>query len=329
MYTSTKGCSIGLALLAALVLLLPATSWAQTPRWGKSYFPDVQVVTQDGKPLRFYDDLVKDRIFVVNFLFTTCRDFCPLAASRLSELQERLGDAMGREIFFYSITVDPETDTPERLKEYARTFQAGPGWLFLTGKPEDIRAIRYKLGDRGKTLSDHRNEILLGNGTSGEWARNSVLGDINSLAVAVRSMDPNWRPAASAGHTPKPVVWDFSSRPGEALYKRMCAGCHTVGGGDRAGPDLAGVLRRRDRAWLLRYISNPERMRAEKDPVAVDLVANFPAVRMPGLGVSESDAGDLLAYIANREAEEKHTRPLDSLLGLTTHTGVPLASEVL
>src|SRR5688572_11167586 len=181
---------LALVLLAAAGLRITASGAQTPPRWGKSYFPDVQLVTQDGKAVRFYDDLVKDKIFVLSFLFTTCRDFCPLAAARLSELQEKLGDAVGRDVYFYSISVDPETDTPERLKEYAKTFRAGPGWLFLTGKPEDIRALRYKFGDRAKTLSQHRNEVLLGNGATGDWARNSVMADLNSLAVAVRGMDP-------------------------------------------------------------------------------------------------------------------------------------------
>jgi protein SCO1/2 len=322
--------SVGLALLAAFVLLLPSPGWAGGSRWGKGYIPNVELVTQDGKRLRFYEDLIKDKVFVVDFLFTTCRDFCPLAAARLAELQEKLGDAMGRDIFFYSISIDPETDTPERLKDYARTFQAGPGWLFLTGKPEDIREIRYKLGDRGKTLSEHRNEVLLGNGATGVWARNSVLGDLNSLALVVRGMDPKWRPSVSAGHAPKPVKWDFSAHPGEALYKRMCAGCHTVGQGARAGPDLAGITGRRDRDWLVRFISDPERMRAQKDPVALALAANFPTVRMPVLGVSQSDAGDLIAYVVHREEEDaKRTHPLESLFGLTTHTGARLTSEAV
>src|SRR6202008_4762833 len=120
-----------------------------------------------------------------------------------------------------SLSIDPETDTPERLKGYADTFRAGPGWLFLTGKREDINAIRHKLGERSKTLSDHRNEILLGNGATGEWARNNVLGDLDSLALAVRSMDPRWRPdAGTFGMPPKIIPFDLASRPGQALYTR-------------------------------------------------------------------------------------------------------------
>jgi protein SCO1 len=323
--------SVALAMLTALAVLLPDASGAQTSRWGKAYFPNATVITQDGKSLQFFDDLIKDKVFVISFLYTSCRDICPLATSRLAELQEKLGDSMGRDIFFYSISIDPETDTPERLKEYANTFQAGPGWLFLTGTPHDIDAIRHKLGERSRVLSEHRNEILLGNGATGEWARNNVLGDLDSLALTVRSMDPKWRPAGGTAHTGlKALKFDFASQPGQALFKRLCAGCHTVGRGDRVGPDLAGAIGHRDRDWLVSFIANPEKMRREKDPIALGLVAKFPTVRMPALGISDSDAGDLLAYIAHLEAQHaKRVRPLDSLLALTTHGGSRLAPELV
>jgi protein SCO1 len=318
-----------LIVLAFLMSMFFPSFEAQASRWGKSYFPDAKVVTQDGKTLQFYDDLIKDKIFVISFLFTSCKDVCPLATSRLAELQDKLGDSMGRDIFFYSISIDPETDTPERLKGYANAFRAGPGWLFLTGKPEDIHAIRHKLGERSRVLSDHRNEVLLGNGGTGEWARNSALGDLDSLALAVRGMDPKWRAAAGTARTnPKIVRFDLASQPGQALYRRLCAGCHTVGRGDRVGPDLAGSTGRRERAWLVSYISDPEKMRAQQDPVALALAAKFPAVRMPAMGISDADAADLLAYIAHLETRHaKRTRPLESLFALTTHRGERLAPE--
>jgi protein SCO1/2 len=321
----------GLVLLSALTFLVASAGGAETRRWGKGYFPDVKVVTQDGKALRFYDDLIDGKIFVLSFLFTTCRDICPLATARLAELQDKLGDAMGRDVFFYSLSIDPETDTPARLKEYADTFRAGPGWLFLTGRPEDVHALRHKLGERSRVLSDHRNEILLGNGATGEWARNNVLGDLDSLAFTVRSMDPKWRPPEGARRvTPKAVTVDFAARPGQALYKRLCAGCHTVGQGDRVGPDLAGIAGRREREWLVRFISDPERMRRQKDPAALELVARFPTVRMPPMGVSGNDVGDLLAYVAHLEGQgANQARPLDALSGLTTHKGARLTPAML
>ena len=318
------------ALLAALALLLASTGGVVAQRWGKSYFPDAKVVTQDGKTLRFYDDLIKDKVFVISFLFTTCKDVCPLATARLAELQDKLGASMGRDIFFYSISIDPETDTPARLKQYAAAFGAGPGWLFLTGAPDEIRAIRHKLGERSKVLSEHRNEVLLGNGATGEWARNNVLGDIESLALTVRSMDSKWRPAAGASRPPQAIKVDLAARPGQALYKRLCAGCHSVGKGDRVGPDLAGILGRRDHDWLVRFIADPDKMRVQKDPAAIELAARFPAVRMPAMGVTPRDAADLIAYIVHLEAGEgKRTQPLAALSGLTAHTGVKFAAEAV
>lgn len=305
-----------------VAVALACTCAAEASRWGRDYFPDVTVVTQEGKRLRFYDDLIKDKVFVISFLFTSCRDICPLMASRLSELQDKLGDSMGRDIHFYSISVDPETDTPARLKQYADTFGAGPGWLFLTGRIEEIRALRHKLGDRSALLSEHRNEVLLGNGRTGEWARNNLLADLDGVAVAVRSMDPAWHPAAGAAGGLKTHPRDSALVPGQSLYARLCAGCHTVGKGDRVGPDLAGILGRRDIAWLTRFVADPEKMRNEKDPAAVELAKKYPRVRMPPLGLSKSDVADVLSYVARLETSwAAQQRPLEALTGLTTHLG--------
>jgi cytochrome oxidase Cu insertion factor (SCO1/SenC/PrrC family) len=313
-------------LIASAAIL--AAPEAQASRWGKSYFPDVRVVTHDGKTVRFYDDLIKDRIFVISFLFTTCRDICPLTTSRLAELQAQLGDAMGRDIFFYSITIDPENDTPEKMKQYADTFGAGPGWLFLTGAPADIHTIRHKLGERSKVLSDHRNEILLGNGRTGEWARNNVMGDLTSLALTVRSMDPAWRPGPGLSRTP-PKVLELGARPGQALFKRLCAGCHTVGKGDRVGPDLEGVTLRRDPDWLVKFIANPEKLRRQRDPTALALVRRYPTVRMPAFGISENDAQDLIAFLDPRPAVQSQADLLTPLSALTDQYGAKFSLERL
>src|SRR5262245_22107071 len=186
-------------LLATLAL---AAGQAQPGRWGKDYVPNVPVVAHDGRVLKFYDDLIKDKIVVLSFIYTSCKDICPLATSRLGEAQEKLGDRVGRDIFFYSISIDPEHDTPERLKQYADAFHAGPGWLFLTGLPEDIQTIRFKFGDRRPELIDHRNDVVLGNGATGEWQRENALGDIEHFVGAIKAMDPQWRLEDVAGAGP-------------------------------------------------------------------------------------------------------------------------------
>jgi protein SCO1/2 len=296
---------------AAVVAAVGATAiWnsgdskaAQERPWGESYIPNTTVMTQRGKPVKFYDDLVKGKIVIISFIYTSCTDICPLTTARIAQLEEKLGDMVGREIFFISMTVDPERDTPERLKEYAERFGAGPGWSFVTGKPADIRAINYKFGDRSAILSEHRNEIVMGNDTTGEWQKDSVFGDIDRLALTVRSLDPKWHdqvrpPQNITGLTGTAM----SSQPGQALFKKMCAPCHTIGVGDRVGPDLRGVTARREKPWLEEFIQNPSKMRAKKDPTALALATEYPAVRMPAVGLAPADAADLISYLGEETA---------------------------
>ena len=119
---------------------------AQNSRWGANYFPNVPLTTQDGKTVHFYDDLIKGKIVAINLIYTTCKYACPLETARMRQVQQVLGDRMGKDVFFYSITIDPEHDTPAVLKDYAEKFHAGPGWLFLTGKQADIDLIQRKVG---------------------------------------------------------------------------------------------------------------------------------------------------------------------------------------
>src|SRR5262245_10758866 len=318
---------------AAVAALGVSTALLATPcaagRWDGSYVPNVPVVTQDGKVLAFWDDLIKDKIFVISFFYTSCTQICPLATARLSELQSILGDAMGRDIFFYSISIDPENDTPKRLKAYAEAMQAGPGWLFLTGIPEDIKAIRDKLGDRAKALNEHRNEVLLGNGATGEWQRDNPLSDLPRLGMTIRAMRADWRaeranpPRASA---PAPLANTASM---QAMFAKACAGCHSIGRGDRVGPDLAGVAERRPTDWLMRVTANPDSLRSQKDPIALALMHKYPTIRMPAMGISEGEALDLMAYIQAQQPKKPAQLSLHALLALTTQDGAPLSASAL
>jgi len=296
----------GITMLAMLAIAVPQSARAQS-RWGEGYFPNLPVVTQDGKTRHFYDDLLKGKIVVINFIYTSCQDICPVATARLAQVEEKLGDKVGRDFFFISMTVDPEHDTPERLNEYAKAFGAGPGWSFVTGKPEDIRAINYKLGERSTSLSEHRNEMVLGNEPSGQWQRDNVFGDLDRLVITIQGMDPKSRdevrtvPDSRLGNT----ALKISNQPGQALFTKICAPCHTIGVGDRVGPDLRGITQRRDHAWLSSYIRNPGRLRAQQDPVALELAARFPSVRMPVLGLAEVDAADLINYLEAQTAKLK------------------------
>jgi protein SCO1/2 len=290
-----------LAALAAAALCAPADA----QRRGPDFFPNLPVVDQDGQQLKFYDDLIKDKIVIVMFIYTSCTDICPLTTARMTQIEDKLGAAVGRDIFIVSMTVDPEHDTPERLKAYAKAFGTGPGWTFVTGKAEDIRAINYKLGERSKVLSEHRNEIVLGNDATGEWQRDNVMGDLDRVTLTIRAMDPKWRdqvrqvPRSSAMNTGIAL----GTQPGQAMYKKICAPCHTIGVGDRVGPDLRGITERRDRAWLASYIRNPAAMLARNDPAAQAMAAKFESVRMPNLRLSEQDADDLIGFLGEENAK--------------------------
>ena len=286
------------AALAVAAVAAPAPSEAQGRRWGDGYFPNLPVVTQDGKTLRFYDDVLKGKIVIVNFMYTNCPDICGLATARLSQAEERLRELVGKELFFVSLTVDPEHDTPQKLKEFADSFGIGDGWLFLTGKPEDIRAINAQFGERSGSLDQHRLGIVLGNDATGEWARNSALGDMERFILDVRSMDPKWRDRVMGVRTAtSDSGYELSTEPGQVLFKKMCAPCHTIGVGDRVGPDLRDVTLRRDRDWLTRFIIDASQMRREKDPTALALADKYKGVRMPRLGLTKNDAEDMITYL--------------------------------
>src|SRR5918999_920504 len=157
-----------LAWLTAIVASVPQTAgMAANERWGANYFPNVVLTTHDGTQVRFFDDLIKGKIVAINLIYTSCQYACPLETARLAQVYRLLGDRMGRDVFFYSITIDPEHDTPAVLKEYAKKYGAGPGWTFLTGNAADIELISKKLGlytPRALANADgHRPFLLVGN----------------------------------------------------------------------------------------------------------------------------------------------------------------------
>jgi len=285
--------------VSAASAVVSGASVAQSRPWSEGYIPNLPVVTQDGKTVQFYDDLIKGKIVIISFIYTSCTDICPLTTARLAQVEEKLGDLVGKDIFMVSMSVDPERDTPQRLKEYSDAFQTGPGWTFVTGKPEDIRAINFKFGERSQVLNEHRNEIVLGNDVTSQWQRDSAFADLTRLVITIKALDPK---LSDRERTPEPnlagnAALALTNKPGQALFKKICAPCHTIGVGDRVGPDLRGVTARRERAWLAAYIQNPARLRAARDPAALALAEKYRAVRMPALGIAQNDASDLIAYL--------------------------------
>ncbi|WP_252088647.1 SCO family protein [Pseudomonas sp. MWU13-3659] len=298
-------------LLPLLVLLtlpgaLPPTSADPSP-WGADYFPNILLLTQDGQHVHFYDDLIKGKVVAINFIFTGCGETCPVETARLRQVQKLLGERVGQDIFFYSISIDPYNDTPTTLKRYAEKFAIGPGWTLLTGEAADIEQLRRSLGlyieglENGRS-KDHNLSLIIGNQATGRWMKASPFESPYILADRLANSLHNWKTASAQRHdyTQAPEIRPPSA--GEQLFRTRCSSCHTVGeaepGATRGiGPDLLGVTRQREQAWLKRWLLAPEQMLAERDALAMLLYGQYNQLAMPNLRLGETEVAALLAYL--------------------------------
>jgi len=133
-------------------------------------FADVSLLNQDGMPVRLEQDLVGEHLVVIGFIYTRCTTVCPVVSATMGKVQQQLGGRVGQDIQLVSISVDPQHDDARRLQRYARAFQKGPGWSWLTGTPYAIGATLKGLGFSAD-LSRHPPLILVGDGRSGHWKR--------------------------------------------------------------------------------------------------------------------------------------------------------------
>lgn len=277
----------------------PVTPAANRSRWGADYFPNLPLVNQDGVTVRFYDDLLKDKAVAINVIYTSCKDECPLETANLVRLQKMLGDRVGKDIFFYSISIDPETDTPKVLKAYAEKFGTGPGWQFLTGKPEDIKLIVRKLGlsrdSDARNRDGHTASLMVGNVPGGLWLRNSAVDNPQFLVAKIGTFLGKWKDIMPQKSYTEARFVDL--KDGQYLFQSRCSACHSIGEGKRHGPDLLGVTARRDRNWVARYIQSPNLMQAQGDATAAELARQYTDVRMPNLNLSNDDVAAVIKFI--------------------------------
>jgi protein SCO1/2 len=142
---------------------------------GTKHFPNFLMRTHEGKEVRFYDDLIHGKHVVINMMYADCKGLCPPITANLVKVQELLKDRVGKDIFIYSITLRPETDSPQALKDYAKMHGVKPGWLFLTGRAADVEALRRKLGFtdpdpvRDKDKANHIGLLRIGNEVTDTW----------------------------------------------------------------------------------------------------------------------------------------------------------------
>jgi protein SCO1/2 len=160
------------------------------------YFPNFELTTQESKKVRFYDDLIKDKIVVINFMYAQCEGICVPVTQNLKRVQNLLGKRVGRDIFMYSITLKPEEDTPEKLKHYVQMHKLKPGWTFLTGKSDEIALLRRKLGfsdakaKLDKDVTNHIGMIRYGNEARQWWAMCPGQANPPWIVESILWMDP-------------------------------------------------------------------------------------------------------------------------------------------
>ena len=173
----------------------PAVNSSARERIRKRHFPNVLLTAHTGEQVRFYDDLIKDKIVVINFMYVKCEGVCPGITANLVRLQKLLGARLGRDIFMYSFTLKPEEDSPEVLRRYATAYRVKEGWTFYTGPPDDMELLRRKLGftDPDPRLdadkSNHIGNIRYGNEPLQLWGSCPGLSKASWMAESISWVD--------------------------------------------------------------------------------------------------------------------------------------------
>jgi protein SCO1 len=175
MFELTRRRMLALPALAP-ALMVSAARQALAAGYGADYFPNVLLRNQDDKPVRFYDDIIKGKLVVIQFTYASCKGKCPIVTANLVQVQHLLGNRVGHDIFMYSITLKPEEDTPAVLKQHMAMHGIGPGWWFLTGRHEDVELLRRKFGQVDldpavdADVSQHTGMIRVGNEPYERWS---------------------------------------------------------------------------------------------------------------------------------------------------------------
>ena len=189
------------------------TGLSTREKLAKRYFPNFELTTHEGKKVRFYDDLIKDKIVVINFMYAKCEGVCMPITMNLKRVQNLLGARVGKDIFMYSITLKPQEDTPGKLKEYVRAHRIKPGWTFLTGKPEEIDKLRRSLGFKDakakldQDLTNHTGMVKYGNEARQWWAMFPGKANAPWIVESISWMDgPNAKPIRASRKPSEPVM---------------------------------------------------------------------------------------------------------------------------
>ena len=176
---------VALIMIAFVNVTRAQADLPQSP--SKLSVPDIAVVDQKGKHLRFDSDILKGRIAVINTFFTNCTAICPITQETFSRLSKSLGDRLGRDVVLVSISVDPESDTPQHMRHWGEKFHAGPGWILVTGTKREIEQLLKSLGLFAPGAKRHQTAVLIGNPSTG-WIRESGFASQEKLKNMIDEM---------------------------------------------------------------------------------------------------------------------------------------------
>lgn len=298
----------------AVILLITCWISALASVWDESFFPNTELINDRGETVRFFDDLVKDKIVVILFIYTSCPDVCPLETAQMVKVQNLLGDRMAGDgmdgdVHFYSITIDPDVDTPEVLADYKARF--GARWMHLTGDEQEIIEIRRRLGlyleDQPGGAYNHNINLIMGNQKTGRWMTRSPFENVYVLADQIGNWLDGWTRMSDRdqNYGDAPALRQMSE--GESLYRTRCATCHSLDGKDpenAIGPDLLGVTFLRDHEWLINWIRAPNEMLANRDPLAMALFEQYNRVPMPNMRLNRYETFAILDYLEDVTREK-------------------------
>lgn len=172
------------------------TNWDGRDTLSATPFPNVTLYTHEGEAVRFYDDLIRDKVIAINMMYAQCAGICPKATANLLQVQSMLGERVGRDVFMYSITLQPEQDSPKKLKQYTDRYGIKSGWKFLTGAPEDIELVRFRLGffereiDLDQVKENHTGMVRIGNDALNRWSMAPALSEPQQIMATINHLDP-------------------------------------------------------------------------------------------------------------------------------------------
>ena len=179
---------IGILALFIVPLISQSAEAPSADEASREYFTDLPLVTQHGEEVQFYTDVLKDQVVLISFIFTYCPSACPLITQKMRAARDLLGEELGADLRLVSISIDPERDTPEAMKEFAERQQADGNWLFLTGAPENINQIVQRLGQYNPDVEMHSTLLIAGNVNARHWTKIPPMEGPAGVAESLRSL---------------------------------------------------------------------------------------------------------------------------------------------